>query len=51
MITFNRDKNILTEEETDLLHDILNEKKENDYDNQIIISNCLSKLEKKGFKV
>lgn len=50
MITFNRDKNILTEEETDLLHDILNEKKENDYDNQIIISNCLSKLEKKGFK-
>lgn len=50
MLSFNLDKNILSQEETDLLHDILNGKKENDFDNQAIVAKCLTKLQKKGFK-
>jgi len=51
MLSFNLDKNILSQEETDLLHDILNGKKENDFDAKDEIAKCLKKLEKKGFKI
>jgi len=51
MISFNLEKEILTQEETDLLHDIINGKQENDFDNQIIVTKCLAKLQKKGFKM
>lgn len=50
MISFNLNKDILSQDETDLLYDILNGKKENDYDNGIIVTKCLEKLQKKGFK-
>jgi hypothetical protein len=50
MISFNLEKEILSHEETDLLHDILNGKQENDFDNQIIVAKILGKLQKKGFK-
>jgi hypothetical protein len=50
MISFNLEKEILSQEETDLLHDILNGKQENDFDNQIIVAKCLEKLNKKGFR-
>lgn len=50
MISFNLEKEILSQEETDLLHDILNGKQENDFDNQTIVAKCLAKLQKKGFK-
>lgn len=50
MISFNLDKNILSQEDTDLLHDILKGKRENDFDSKIEVANCLKKLEKKGFK-
>lgn len=50
MISFNLEKNILLQEDTDLLHDILNGKKENDFDAKIEVAKCLKKLEKKGFK-
>lgn len=51
MISFNLEKEILSQEETDLLHDIINGKQENDFDNQIIVTKCLAKLQKKGFKM
>lgn len=51
MISFNLEKEILSQEETDLLHDILNGKQENDFDNQIIVAKILGKLQKKGFKM
>ena len=50
MLSFNMDKTILSQEDTDLLHDILNGKKENDFDAKIEVAKCLKKLEKKGFK-
>ena len=42
--------NILSEEDTDLVHDILNGKRENDFDAKLEVAKCLKKLEKKGFK-
>lgn len=51
MISFNLENEILSQEETDLLHDILNGKQENDFDNQIIVAKILGKLQKKGFKM
>ena len=50
MLSFNQEKAILTQEDTDLLHDISNGKQENDYETQIEVAKCLKKLEKKGFK-
>lgn len=50
MLSFNQEKEILTQEDTDLLHDITNGKQENDYETQIEVAKCLKKLEKKGFK-
>lgn len=49
MLSFDLSKNILEEEETDLLHDILNGKRENDFDAKLEVAKCLKKLEKKGF--
>jgi len=51
MISFNLDKEILSQDETDLLHDILNGKKENDFDAKLEVAKYLKKLEKKGFKI
>ena len=53
MVTFNQsqDKEILAPDETDLLHDVLNGKKENDYDAQLEVAKYLKKLERKGFKI
>lgn len=53
MISFNQlqDKEILTQDETDLLHDIVNGKQENDYDNQQKVTKYLAKLQRKGFKM
>ena len=50
MLSFNLDKNILSEEDTDLVHDILNGKRKNDFDAKLEVAKCLKKLEKKGFK-
>lgn len=50
MIIFNQSLEILSIEENDLLHDILNGIRENDYDTQLVVANCLKKLERKGFK-
>lgn len=50
MISFNQSKEILSQDESDLLHDILNGKKENDFDAKLEVAKCLKKLEKKGFK-
>lgn len=50
MLSFDFGKNILNESEIDLLHDILNGKKENDFEAQLEVAKCLSKLQKKGFK-
>jgi len=51
MISFNQslDKEVLTEDEIDLLHDIVNGKQENDYDNQQKVAKYLMKLQRKGF--
>jgi hypothetical protein len=53
MISFNQslDKEVLTQEETDLLHDILNGKRENDFEAKMDVAKCLKKLEKNGFKM
>lgn len=53
MISFHQvqDKEILTQDETDLLYDIINEKRENDFDAKEEVAKCLRKLEKKGFKM
>lgn len=50
MLNFNLNKNTLPQEDTDMLHDILNGKRENDYDAKIEVARCLKKLEKKGFQ-
>jgi hypothetical protein len=51
MISFNKslDKEVLTQEETDLLHDIVNRKQDNDYDNQKKVAKYLSRLQRRGF--
>jgi hypothetical protein len=53
MISFNQiqETEILTQDESDLLHDIVKGIKENDYDNQQKVAKYLAKLQKKGFKV
>ena len=53
MISFNQiqETEILTQDESDLLHDIIKGIKENDYDNQQKVAKYLAKLQKKGFKV
>jgi hypothetical protein len=53
MISFNQslDNNVLTQEVTDLLQDIVNGKQENEYDNQQKLAKYLTKLQKKGFKM
>jgi hypothetical protein len=53
MLIFNQSlvKEVLTQEETDLLHDVLNGKRENDFEAKVEVAQCLKKLEKKGFKV
>lgn len=50
MLSFSLNKNILPQEDSDLLHDILNGKRENDYDAKVEVAKCLKKLEKKGFQ-
>jgi hypothetical protein len=51
MISFSQtqDREILTIEEKDFLYDILNRKKENDFDAKLKVAECLEKLKKKGF--
>ena len=51
MLSFNQDRNILSDEETDFLFDILNRKHERDYDTDAVVIRCLQKLVKKGFVV
>jgi hypothetical protein len=51
MLSYNTDRNILSDEENDLLFDILNGKSERDYDTDAIVVKCLQKLVKKGFTV
>jgi hypothetical protein len=51
MLSFNTDKNILSDEETDFLFDLVNGKQERDYDTDAIVVKCLQKLVKKGFTV
>jgi hypothetical protein len=50
MISFNQSNEILSIEENDLLHDLLNGIKENDFEAKIEVAKCLKKLERKGFK-
>jgi hypothetical protein len=50
MLSFNLDRNVLAQEETDFLHDLLNGKVENDRDAQVEVVKYLKKLEKKGFR-
>lgn len=51
MISFSQtqEREILSVEEKDFLFDILNRKKENDFDAKLKIAECLEKLKKKGF--
>jgi hypothetical protein len=51
MLSFNTDRNILSDEENDFLFDILNGKQERDYDFDAVIVKCMQKLIKKGFTV
>ncbi|MDR3219512.1 MAG: hypothetical protein LBU22_11175, partial [Dysgonamonadaceae bacterium] len=51
MLSFNSGKNILTDEQTDFLFDIVNNKRERDYDADAEIVKCMQKLIKKGFSV
>jgi len=51
MLNFNNNNNILSEEEADFLFDILNNKRERDYDTDEVIVKCMQKLIKKGFTV
>jgi len=52
MILFNQsqDKEVLARDEMDLLHDIVNGKKENDFGNMEKVNILFLKLQKKGFK-
>ena len=51
MLSFNTDRNILSDEQSDFLFDILNNKLERDYDTDEMIVKCMQKLIKKGFIV
>jgi hypothetical protein len=51
MLSFNTDRNILSDEENDFLFDILNGKQERDYNADAVIVKCMQKLIKKGFTV
>lgn len=51
MLSFNQNKDILSQEETDLLHDILSGKQQNDFETKAEIEKYFKKLEKKGFKL
>jgi hypothetical protein len=51
MLNFNTDRNILSDEENDLLFDILNGKRKRNHDADEVIVKCLQKLIKKGFTV
>lgn len=50
MLSFNQNKEILSQEETDLLYDIVNGKQQNDFDAKTEIVKLHAKLAKKGFK-
>jgi len=50
MISFNLEKEVLTPNQIDFLHDIINGVEENDFESQLEVAKCLAKLEKKGFK-
>jgi hypothetical protein len=49
MLSFNQNRNILSDVEADFLFDILNGKRERDYDTDAVIGKCMQKLIKKGF--
>jgi hypothetical protein len=51
MLSFNQDRKILSDEDTDFLFDIVNNRRKRDYDANAVIFKCLEKLEKKGFTV
>ena len=51
MLSFNQDKNILSEAETDFLFDIINGNRERDYDTDEFAVKCMQKLIKKGFSI
>jgi hypothetical protein len=51
MLSFNSRKNILTDDETDFLFDIVNNKRERDYDANTLILKCMEKLTRKGFTI
>jgi hypothetical protein len=51
MLSFNLDKNILSEEDADFLFDIVNGKRERDYDTDEMVVKCMQELIKKGFSV
>ena len=51
MLSFNNERNILSDEENDFLFDIVNNKHKRDYDTDEVIFKCMQKLVKKGFIV
>lgn len=51
MLNFNNDRNILSDVENDFLFDILNGKRDRDYDADKLIIKYMQKLNKKGFTV
>lgn len=51
MLSFNQDKNILLEAETDFLFDIINGNRERDYDTDEFVVKCMQRLIKKGFSI
>ncbi|MDR0754151.1 MAG: hypothetical protein LBF04_02060, partial [Prevotellaceae bacterium] len=51
MLSFNKGENILSDDESDFLFDILNGKQKRDYDTDAVIVKCMQKLMKKGFTV
>jgi hypothetical protein len=51
MLSFNQDRSILSDEESDFLFDILNGKRERGYDTDELVVKCMQKLIKKGFVV
>ena len=51
MLSFNQDKDILLEAETDFLFDIINGNRERDYDTDEFVVKCMQRLIKKGFSI
>ena len=49
MLNFNNDKKVLSDEETDFLHDIINGKMERDENADKVIVKCMEKLRKRRF--